>query len=44
MPNDMLWAPRFMGSKYVMRTKENEEYIEKKLERLQHKIDGEVLV
>jgi hypothetical protein len=27
MPSDMIWAPRFTGSKYVMRTRESEEYI-----------------
>jgi hypothetical protein len=27
MPSDMLWAPRFMGSKYVMKTRGSEEYI-----------------
>jgi hypothetical protein len=27
MPSDMLWAPRFMGFKYVTRKIGNEEYI-----------------
>jgi hypothetical protein len=27
MPSAMLWAPRFMGSTYVMRTRGSEEYI-----------------
>jgi hypothetical protein len=27
MPSDMLWAPRFRGSKHVLRTKGNEEYM-----------------
>jgi len=25
MPSDMLWAPRFMGFEYVMKTRRNEE-------------------
>ncbi len=32
MPSDMLWAPRFTGSEYVMRTKGGEEYIYKMIE------------
>jgi hypothetical protein len=32
MPIDMLWAPRFMGSEYVMRTKGSEEYISEIIE------------
>jgi hypothetical protein len=27
MPSDMLWAPRFTGFEYVMRTKGSEQYI-----------------
>jgi hypothetical protein len=27
MPSDMLWAPRFMGSKYIMKTKGSKEYM-----------------
>jgi hypothetical protein len=29
MLNDMLWAPRFTGSEYVMKTRGNEEYTSK---------------
>jgi hypothetical protein len=32
MPSDMLWAPRFTSSEYVMRTKGVEEYISKMIE------------
>jgi hypothetical protein len=32
MPNDMFWAPRFMGSEYVMKTRGSEEYTSKIIE------------
>jgi hypothetical protein len=32
MPSDMLWAPMFVGSKYVMETRGSEQYISKIIE------------
>jgi hypothetical protein len=32
MPNDMLWAPRFTGSKYIMKTRGSKEYMSKIIE------------
>jgi hypothetical protein len=32
MPSDMLWAPKFAGFEYVMRTKGSEKYISKIIE------------
>jgi hypothetical protein len=32
MSGEMFWAPRFMGSKYIMKTRGSKEYMSKTIE------------